>query len=77
MRCSQQFLLLADVQKHIGNKWDELRFGPIQQKTPVMIERQGKSRPGEPLKKDQKVFLKFTNSSHSGYQYLNIGNGYN
>ena len=67
-----------------SNNWDGLRLGPIQQAihgpdiqaTPVLIERKGKSKPGEPFKKDEEVFLKFTNSNHSGYQYLNIGNGY-
>ncbi|MBO1626828.1 binary toxin-like calcium binding domain-containing protein [Bacillus arachidis] len=64
--------------------WDRLRLGPIQkaihgadiQATPVMIERKGQPKPGQPFKKDEEVFLKFTNSSYSGYQYLNIGNGY-
>lgn len=67
-----------------GNNWDGLRLGPIQQAihgpdiqaTPVLIERKGKSKPEEPFKKDEEVFLKFTNSSHSNYQYLNFGNGY-
>ncbi|WP_243525766.1 binary toxin-like calcium binding domain-containing protein [Bacillus pseudomycoides] len=64
--------------------WDRLRLGPIQkaihgadiQATPVIIERKGQPKPGQPFKKDEEVFLKFTNSSYSGYQYLNIGNGY-
>ncbi|MEK4708006.1 binary toxin-like calcium binding domain-containing protein [Bacillus sp. FSL R10-2780] len=67
-----------------GNNWDGLRLGPIQQAihgpdvqaTPVILERKGKSKPEEPFKKDEEVFMKFTNSSHSNYQYLNIGNGY-
>lgn len=66
------------------SNWDRLRLGPIQkaihgtdiQATPVMIERKGQPKPGQPFKKDEEVFLKFTNSSYSGYQYLNIGNGY-
>ncbi|WP_035436201.1 binary toxin-like calcium binding domain-containing protein [Bacillus sp. UNC322MFChir4.1] len=66
------------------SSWDRLRLGPIQkaihgddiQATPVMIERKGQPKPGQPFKKDEEVFLKFTNSSYSGYQYLNIGNGY-
>ncbi|PRT22668.1 binary toxin-like calcium binding domain-containing protein [Bacillus thuringiensis] len=66
-----------------GN-WDRLRLGPIQkaihgadiQATPVTIERKGQPKPGQPFKKDEEVFLKFTNSNYSGYQYLNIGNGY-
>lgn len=66
------------------SNWDRLRLGPIQkaihgadiQATPVMIERKGQPKPGQPFKKDEEVFLKFTSSSYSGYQYLNIGNGY-
>ncbi|PGE96448.1 hypothetical protein COF51_00195 [Bacillus pseudomycoides] len=66
------------------SNWDRLRLGPIQkaihgadiQATPVMIERKGQPKPGQLFKKDEEVFLKFTNSSYSGYQYLNIGNGY-
>ncbi|SFD61581.1 binary toxin B/toxin PA [Bacillus sp. 491mf] len=66
------------------SSWDRLRLGPIQkaihgddiQATPVIIERKGQPKPGQPFKKDEEVFLKFTNSSYGGYQYLNIGNGY-
>ncbi|MGE7874885.1 binary toxin-like calcium binding domain-containing protein [Bacillus paramycoides] len=67
-----------------GNNWDGLRLGPKSQEihgtdihaTPVIIERKGQSRSGEPIGKDEEVFLKFTNSTHGGYQYLNIGTGY-
>lgn len=67
-----------------GNNWDGLRLGPKNQEihgndiqaTPVIIERKGQSKPGEPIRKDEEVFLKFTNSTHGGYQYLNVGNGY-
>ncbi|PEB54040.1 hypothetical protein CON65_16500 [Bacillus pseudomycoides] len=67
-----------------GNNWDGLRLGPKKQEihgpdieaTSVIIERKGQSRPGEPIGKDEEVFLKFTNSTHGGYQYLNVGNGY-
>ncbi|MDM5187327.1 hypothetical protein QUF99_08325 [Bacillus sp. DX4.1] len=67
-----------------GNNWDGLRLGPKSQEihgkdiqaTPVIIERKGQSKPGEPIGKDEEVFLKFTNSTHAGYQYFNIGNGY-
>ncbi|MFJ8529523.1 binary toxin-like calcium binding domain-containing protein [Bacillus sp. NPDC094106] len=67
-----------------GNNWDGLRLGPKNkeihgkdiQATQAVIERKGQSRPGQPIGKDEEVFLKFTNSTHDGYQYLNIGNGY-
>uniref|UniRef100_UPI000364D607 hypothetical protein n=1 Tax=Bacillus sp. 123MFChir2 TaxID=1169144 RepID=UPI000364D607 len=67
-----------------GNNWDGLRLGPKKQAihgpdieaTSVIIERKGQSRPGQPISKDEEVFLKFTNSTHGGYQYLNVGNGY-
>ncbi|MEI4803278.1 binary toxin-like calcium binding domain-containing protein [Bacillus sp. FJAT-51639] len=67
-----------------GNNWDGLRIGPKNQEihgkdiqaTSVIIERKGQSKPGEPIRKDEEVFLKFTNSTHGGYQYLNVGNGY-
>ncbi|ENQ3108414.1 hypothetical protein ACEOWJ_004561 [Bacillus cereus] len=67
-----------------GNNWDGLRLGPKNQEihgkdiqaTPVIIERKGQSKPGEPIGKDEEVFLKFTNSTHGGYQYFNVGNGY-
>ncbi|KMN45681.1 binary toxin-like calcium binding domain-containing protein [Bacillus sp. LK2] len=67
-----------------GNNWDGLRLGPKKQEihgtdieaTPVIIERKGQSKPGEPIRKDEEIFLKFTNSTHGGYQYLNVGNGY-
>ncbi|PFZ08002.1 hypothetical protein COL60_17795 [Bacillus pseudomycoides] len=67
-----------------GNNWDGLRLGPKKQEihgpdieaTSVIIERKGQSRPGEPIGKDEEVFLKFTNSTHGGYQYFNVGQGY-
>ncbi|WP_242217902.1 binary toxin-like calcium binding domain-containing protein [Bacillus cereus group sp. BfR-BA-01380] len=67
-----------------GNNWDGLRLGPKKQAihgtdieaTPVIIERKGQSKPGEPIGKGEEVFLKFTNSTHGGYEYLNAGNGY-
>ncbi|MGG0730860.1 binary toxin-like calcium binding domain-containing protein [Bacillus paramycoides] len=67
-----------------GNNWDGLRLGPKKQEihgpdieaTSVIIERKGQSKPGEPIGKDEEVFLKFTNSTHGGYQYFNVGQGY-
>ncbi|EOP70061.1 hypothetical protein KOY_04047 [Bacillus cereus VDM021] len=86
-RAAQIFQNISGKYVHFslkGNNWDGLRIGPKKQAihgpdieaTSVIIERKGQSKPGEPIRKDEEVFLKFTNSTHGGYQYLNVGNGY-
>lgn len=86
-RAAQIFQNISGKYVHFslkGNNWDGLRLGPKKQAihgpdieaTSVIIERKGQSKPGEPIRKDEEVFLKFTNSTHGGYQYLNVGNGY-
>ncbi|OTW94185.1 hypothetical protein BK702_03025 [Bacillus thuringiensis serovar cameroun] len=86
-RAAQVFQNISGKYVHFnlkGNNWDGLRIGPKKQAihgpdieaTSVIIERKGQSKSGEPIRKDEEIFLKFTNSTHGGYQYLNVGNGY-
>ncbi|PEJ30945.1 binary toxin-like calcium binding domain-containing protein [Bacillus pseudomycoides] len=60
-----------------GNKWEYMeRVTSKSNADTVIIERNGQPKPGQPIKKDEEVLLKFTTSDYSGYQYLKLENNY-
>ncbi|MCQ6567746.1 binary toxin-like calcium binding domain-containing protein [Bacillus mycoides] len=62
---------------HAHNRWEYLWVEQNDaEKVNVIIERVGQPKPGQPIKKDEEVFIKFQNSVHSGYSYLKLQDGY-
>ncbi|MGI8279225.1 binary toxin-like calcium binding domain-containing protein [Bacillus mycoides] len=62
---------------HAHNRWEYLWVEENDaEKVNVIIERVGQPKPGQPIKKDEEVFIKFQNSVHSGYSYLKLQDGY-
>lgn len=62
---------------HAGNRWEYLWVeGSSSEKVNLIIERVGQSKPGQPIKKDEEVLIKFQNSVHSGYSYLKLQDSY-
>ncbi|MGG3518913.1 binary toxin-like calcium binding domain-containing protein [Bacillus pseudomycoides] len=60
-----------------SNKWEYLaRTLSKSEASSIVIERNGQPKPGQPIKKDEEVLLKFTNSNYSGYQYLKLESSY-
>ncbi|PFK27571.1 binary toxin-like calcium binding domain-containing protein [Bacillus cereus] len=56
------------------NRWEYLSSS--NGKVNIIIERVGQPKPGQPIKKDEEVFIKFQNSWHSGYSYLKLQDSY-
>lgn len=62
---------------HAHNKWEYLlNEGSSSKKVNIIIERVGQPKPGQPIKKDEEVFIKFQNSIYSDYSYLKLQDNY-
>ncbi|MBJ8030486.1 binary toxin-like calcium binding domain-containing protein [Bacillus cereus group sp. N21] len=62
---------------HAHNKWEYLwSERSSDEKVNVIIERVGQPKPGQPIKKDEEVFIKFQKSIYSDYSYLKLQDGY-
>ncbi|EJQ22250.1 binary toxin-like calcium binding domain-containing protein [Bacillus cereus] len=62
---------------HASNKWEYLQSElSSSEKVNLVIERVGQPKPGQPIKKDEEVLIKFANPIYSDYVYLKLQDGY-
>ncbi|MDA2274168.1 hypothetical protein PDN39_22150 [Bacillus cereus] len=62
---------------HASNKWEYLQSElSSSEKVNLVIERVGQPKPGQPIKKDEEVLIKFANPIYSDYAYLKLQDGY-
>ncbi|MFJ7765789.1 binary toxin-like calcium binding domain-containing protein [Bacillus toyonensis] len=62
---------------HASNKWEYLQSElSSSEKVNLVIERVGQPKPGQPIKKDEEVLIKFANPIYSDYNYLKLQDGY-
>ncbi|MEB9974681.1 hypothetical protein P4K82_24380 [Bacillus cereus] len=62
---------------HANNKWEYLQSElSSSEKVNLVIERVGQPKPGQPIKKDEEVLIKFANPIYSDYAYLKLQDGY-
>ncbi|MDC2867884.1 hypothetical protein PLX19_25455 [Bacillus sp. BP-3] len=60
-----------------NNKWEYLlNESSSSEKVNIVIERVEQPKPGQPIRKDEEVLIKFANPIYSDYAYLKLQGGY-